>query len=285
MKRASVMTQRRKRVARAIQHLEDNIEKDITLQELAEIACLSRFHFARTFVELVGYSPMMLVRRLRLLEAADRLREGRTTIAAAADYAGYASATAFSRACRRVLGRTPGQLMQGEEISDPDEQIDVVELGEMRSGGFRYSGAHREVCDAYDPLARAALSVGDWQPRFGAFALVYEGEPVGGHADNWLDADVAVPVLSPVPSLAGFDPMAMPAGRYAVLKQRINDRKALARLNDLVERIVAESGSAELSSPVIRWHRYDPALRPQAMQCWWLLVPLGDVPAEFARAR
>ena len=79
--------------------------------------------------------------------------------------------------------------------------------------------------------------------------------------------------------------MAMPAGRYAVLKQRINDRKALARLNDLVERIVAESGSAELSSPVIRWHRYDPALRPQAMQCWWLLVPLGDVPAEFARAR
>jgi len=58
----------------------------------------------------LGLTPKWLIQRRRLQEAADRLREGGTTLAETASVLGYADQPHFSRDFARVTGMTPGEF-------------------------------------------------------------------------------------------------------------------------------------------------------------------------------
>ncbi|HYG66486.1 MAG TPA: helix-turn-helix transcriptional regulator, partial [Anaeromyxobacteraceae bacterium] len=79
------------------------------LDELAEAAGLSRYHFARRFRDEAGEPPWAYVRRLRAERAHALLREGATP-AEAAHEAGFADQAHLTRALRARYGRTPGQI-------------------------------------------------------------------------------------------------------------------------------------------------------------------------------
>jgi AraC-like DNA-binding protein len=101
------------------------------LDELAEVAGLSRFHFARRFREEVGEPPWAFVRRVRAERAAELLREGRTP-AEAAHEAGFADQAHLTRALRERFGRTPGQIRReaAEASGDPEENRKDVQDSE-----------------------------------------------------------------------------------------------------------------------------------------------------------
>jgi len=275
MQRSVHLTERRRRIARSVHYIEVHLDTELTLQKLADIACLSRYHFTRIFAEMVGYSPMSLVRHLRMLKATERLRKGSTSIAAAADYAGYNSATAFSRACRRAFGQSPGEVANGRNVDEVlQRRYEIIRLDAVPGVGFHFSGSHREVCRAFDPLGEAALSATNWRPRMGAFALVHDGALIAQHADDWVDADVAVPVLDAKRPVNGYQTIAIPAGRYAMVSQTARDRGAPQGYEDLVNRVLEDHNLTALPAPPIRWHRYDPALQPYSLHAWRILLPL-----------
>ena len=58
------------RINRIFDYIESNIEKPMTLEELATIANFSKFHFNRIFHSVVGETPFQLILRLRLEKAA-----------------------------------------------------------------------------------------------------------------------------------------------------------------------------------------------------------------------
>lgn len=78
-----------------------------TLGELASRAGLSRSVFAQRFREKVGETPVAYLTRWRMLLAAQRLANGRETVAQAGRALGYASESAFNTAFRRVMGCSP----------------------------------------------------------------------------------------------------------------------------------------------------------------------------------
>jgi AraC family transcriptional regulator len=99
----------RRRLFRVLDYIKANLEADLTLDNLASIACLSRFHFARAFKAATGQSPHQYVGAKRLERAkALLMREDRSLvdIALALNFSCQAN---FSRAFRQVTGRTPGQ--------------------------------------------------------------------------------------------------------------------------------------------------------------------------------
>ena len=51
----------RRRLSRVLDYIEANLEGDLSLDHLASIACLSRFHFARAFKAAVGHPPHQYV--------------------------------------------------------------------------------------------------------------------------------------------------------------------------------------------------------------------------------
>jgi AraC-like DNA-binding protein len=96
---------------RALQRVRDYIEahlvENIELQALADIAGLSRFHFARMFKQSVGTPPHCYLMQRRLERAQKLLAESNLSITQIALESGFAEQSHFSRRFRLSFGITP----------------------------------------------------------------------------------------------------------------------------------------------------------------------------------
>jgi AraC family transcriptional regulator len=88
-------------------HINEHIEETIGLSELAEIAGVSRFHFARIFKRSTGLTPMAYVERSRLLRAQELIKAAEHRLAEVALAVGFADQSHFTRRFRRLIGCTP----------------------------------------------------------------------------------------------------------------------------------------------------------------------------------
>src|ERR1700727_3973 len=94
-------------VSKAIWFIEAHLTSDLTLEQIAAIAGVSRYHMVRAFGATTGRSVMRYVRARRLSEAARTLADGAPDILMVALDAGYGSHEAFTRAFRELFGFTP----------------------------------------------------------------------------------------------------------------------------------------------------------------------------------
>jgi AraC family transcriptional regulator len=99
----------RRRLSRVLDYIEANLEDDLTLDNLASIACLSRFHFARAFNAAIGQPPHRYVSAKRLERAKALLIRGDQTLVDIALALNFSCQANFTRAFRQVTGQTPGQ--------------------------------------------------------------------------------------------------------------------------------------------------------------------------------
>ncbi|MEO1234206.1 MAG: AraC family transcriptional regulator [Myxococcota bacterium] len=97
-----------RRVREVQDHVRQNLHADLGLEALAELAGVSRFHFARIFKAHAGETLNRFVRRARLERAAAlmRARPERRLLEVALD-AGFDSAADFSRVFRQHYGIAP----------------------------------------------------------------------------------------------------------------------------------------------------------------------------------
>ncbi len=58
------------RINKTFDYIESNLEKPMTLEELATVANFSKFHFNRIFQSIVGETPFQFILRVRLERAA-----------------------------------------------------------------------------------------------------------------------------------------------------------------------------------------------------------------------
>src|SRR5712671_2932723 len=94
-------------VGKAIWFIETHFAGDISLDDIARSAGVSRYYLARAFSLATGHSVMGYVRGRRLTEAAKALSNGAPNILSVALDAGYGSHEAFTRAFRDEFGVTP----------------------------------------------------------------------------------------------------------------------------------------------------------------------------------
>lgn len=92
---------------RALAYMRDHLHRPLSLAEIAAVAGLSPFHFARAFAAREGMPPHQRLLELRLARARELLEEGDLGIAAVAAAVGYPDAGYFARLFRRTLGFTP----------------------------------------------------------------------------------------------------------------------------------------------------------------------------------
>jgi AraC-like DNA-binding protein/predicted transcriptional regulator YdeE len=103
------------RVLRVMDHIAANLDGELTLERLAQVAAFSPFHFHYIFRGLAGETVMDYVRRQRLERAWRRLSAGPAeTVANAALDAGYSAEESFIRAFKAQFGLTPGEARSKE---------------------------------------------------------------------------------------------------------------------------------------------------------------------------
>src|SRR5471032_2892828 len=92
---------------KALWFIESHLAHALTLDEVAAVAGVSRFHLVRAFAAATGLPVMRYVRVRRLSEAARALAAGAPDILSLALEADYGSHEAFTRAFRDHFGVTP----------------------------------------------------------------------------------------------------------------------------------------------------------------------------------
>ena len=105
----------------ALAHLHTRPQEVWTVASLARRVGVSRSGFADKFAQLVGEPPLRYLKRLRLNAAALRLRSTNDKLSAIAVDAGYDSAAAFTKAFKRILGKTPGEYRRNREYLWADQ--------------------------------------------------------------------------------------------------------------------------------------------------------------------
>jgi AraC-like DNA-binding protein len=95
------------RIRRVLDHLHEHYREPVEVTALADIACLSTSAVNRLFQRHTRQTPIEYVTRLRIGRACSALIEGKMSIAAVADLAGYRNLANFNRQFLALKGMTP----------------------------------------------------------------------------------------------------------------------------------------------------------------------------------
>ncbi len=110
-----------KRLTRALEYIRHNFRREITLDQLANEAGISRFHFVRLFRKKLQTTPYQYIVGLRLNSAQALLRSTDLDISTIARTCGYRDSGHFAAAFRAKIGLHPSHFRrQGPSTSDLD---------------------------------------------------------------------------------------------------------------------------------------------------------------------
>jgi AraC family transcriptional regulator len=102
----------RVRLQRVLDYIDANSRQEITLNDLAVVAEMSRFHFARLFRLRMGVTPYRYVTEQRLENAKALLRCHPRALGEIARKTGFTNSAHFSRAFRRYVGVSPSEWIR-----------------------------------------------------------------------------------------------------------------------------------------------------------------------------
>jgi AraC-like DNA-binding protein len=94
-------------IDRVIKYINENLSRELSLGELASIACLSANYFVRKFRAKIGVSPLKYVAIARMEKAKSLLKDMDTPISDIMAKIGFTDASHFSKAFKVLTGYSP----------------------------------------------------------------------------------------------------------------------------------------------------------------------------------
>lgn len=95
------------RFSELLDYIRNNLDKPLTVSDLADRACMSPRHFSRCFTAEIGTTPARAVERLRVEAAGTALESGKGSVQLAAREYGFGDVERMRRAFIRVKGVPP----------------------------------------------------------------------------------------------------------------------------------------------------------------------------------
>ena len=100
------------KLKQSIDYIQDNLAREISLNELANELGISRYYFCRLFKQSTGFSPHQYVIQQRVERAKQLLLRGEMSIADVAQVCGFAHQSHLTRHFKRLTGVTPKTLLK-----------------------------------------------------------------------------------------------------------------------------------------------------------------------------
>jgi len=101
------------RLRRVTEYIQQNLDKELRLAELAALVYMSPYHFARLFKRSTGVPPHRFVVRQRIARASAFLATQELSIAQISRMVGFRTPSHFATVFRRVTGITPRRCRTG----------------------------------------------------------------------------------------------------------------------------------------------------------------------------
>ena len=258
---------------KALWYIESHLADALSLDEIAAIGGVSRFHMVRAFAAATGMSVMRYVRTRRLSEAARALAQGAPDILNLALDADYGSHEAFTRAFRDHFGVTPetvrsstclDNLRLQEPIPMDSTLTDKLQPPRFETGKPLLVAGISERCTHENGGAgipnqwqRFHRKVGDIPDRVGqvAYGVCCNGDDSGNF--DYI-AGVEVSDFSDLPR--EFSRVRIPEQRYAVFTHRDHISTIRRTVNTIWNHWLPASGLKAADAP--NFERYDTNFDP-----------------------
>jgi AraC family transcriptional regulator len=99
----------RAQLRRVLDYIHDNPERDLTLDEIAAVANLSKFHFAKSFRAAMGIAPHQYIVKTRIEKARKLLAVDSISVEEVANRVGYSDKSHFAAQFSKIVGVSPNR--------------------------------------------------------------------------------------------------------------------------------------------------------------------------------
>ena len=192
------------RLERVFRWLADHLDDTLDLTRLADVACLSPYHFHRVYRAMQGETAADTVRRLRMHRAAVELITGKLPIARVARRAGYGSQEAFTRAFRSAYGVSPARYRSSfVPLPSANRQEDAMETmtygatirqtAPIRVAALAHQGLYMNIGATFERLLAMAGGQGLLTPDVRTFGIYYDDPAATPASALRADACLAIP--------------------------------------------------------------------------------------------
>ncbi|MEO6300561.1 MAG: AraC family transcriptional regulator [Paracoccaceae bacterium] len=246
-----------KRLLRVLDHIHDNPAADLSLDALADVAALSRFHFHRVFHATTGETVAQSVRRLRMYRASVSLVTTKDPVARIARSVGYPNMASFHRTFTEATNLTPAAFRARGELRPVPPTFRIGETlmypVEIRDeparilGAVPHKGPYPEISRAFAKLG-ATLGARNLLDLAGQMVGVYYDDPAAVPASDLTShAGIELPETA---ITAPLEPVRLPAGPHAVLRYPGPYTGLPAAYDQLFRNWLPGSGRQPANSPI-----------------------------------
>lgn len=99
----------------SIEFIEDNLDGELLIEDIAKVACMSKFHYQRMFSMLTGFTLSEYIRNRRITKAAQELVYSDAKVIDIAIKYGYESPEAFTKAFRKIHNVSPSMAKKSSQ--------------------------------------------------------------------------------------------------------------------------------------------------------------------------
>lgn len=219
-----------KQLNKVIEYIGKHLDDKLTLTQLSDVACFSKYHFHRLFTAYTGLSLQQYIRWLRLKRAAHQLMiEQDKSIIEIAINAGFESHEAFSRVFKQACGLSPSEFRRHANMSaweqppyclpkrgSDEMKVAIKKMQERRLAVIEHRGDPALLSESVNKLISWAKAQPiNLKPAPGeAFGFGYD-DPATTPPDAFR-YDLAITIPESLKIQGDVIERRLPAGRYAV---------------------------------------------------------------------
>ena len=228
MKETRIRTDYQDRFSRVIAYIYDHLDEELDLFRLADVACLSPYHWHRIYHALYGETLADTVKRLRLHRAAGYLAHTSMAIRDVAKRSGFRNLQSFTRIFSSVYGMPPAQYRKhgshtqfqsrNHERTLTMYEVAIKTVPRMRVATIAHVGSYMQIGKAFDTLYGCLAGQGRLNPAMRLVAIYYD-DPSSVPEEN-LRSRAGVVVGDEFGIESPLESAEISDGRYAVLRHK-----------------------------------------------------------------
>ena len=272
------------RILHVQMYIQDHLDEDLALVDLAEVACFSPFHFHRIFRGMVGESVKEYVRRLRIERAALQLRHTERSIQDIAFDSGYENHASFTRIFRELFGMPPQcfrETFRNGSATTPEKNryvitiqrpggdnkmdVSVKKFEEMTVAFVRHVGPYKDVGIAWEKLCSDSQVIEKSGAGSLAIGICYDDPEVTD--EDKIRYDACVTVNNSFVPERGINRQVIGGGEYAVMVHKGSFDTLLDSYRWIYGEWLPQSGREVESGPSIEVYVTNPdKVPPEEME-------------------
>ncbi len=273
-----------RRFTRVTEYIYANLDADLDLDRLAEVAALSPWHWHRIWQAVYGETVMGTVRRLRLQRAAADLAQTSRPLEEIWPRAGYGSQAAFSRAFKDAYRLSPAEYRKsGSHTQFTPQQspkgmtimhdVSIRKLAPAELATIPHRGSYMEIGRAFETLFGVLAARNLLRPGLCMKGLYFSDPSSVPEADLQSAAGILIPE-GDFPVEAPLERASLRGGDYAVLRYKGPYSDMKAAYDWLFGEWLPASGREPADAPVFEDYLNNPREVPPSELLTDICLPL-----------